>query len=64
MAATVTIHYDWSLLNNWDISDKYMLSLRNKFDALQDISETLILEDEYENFVNGDIEVAAKCIPT
>ena len=31
---TTTVHYDWSLLNNRDIRDKYALTLRNKFDAL------------------------------
>ena len=41
-----------------------MLTLRNKFDALQEISETLTLNDEYENFVNAHIEAAAECIPT
>ena len=35
-----TIHYDWSLLNNRDIRDEYMSTLRNKFDVLQEISET------------------------
>ena len=38
---TTTVHYDWSPLNNSGISDKYMLKLRNKFDALKEISETL-----------------------
>ena len=41
-----------------------MLTLRNKFDALQDISETLNPNDEYENFINAHIEAAAKYIPT
>ena len=50
---TTTIHYDWSLLNNRDIRDEYMLTLRNKFDALQEISETPTPNDEYENFVNA-----------
>ena len=31
---TTTVHYDWSLLNNRDIRDKYTLTLRNKIDAL------------------------------
>ena len=35
---TTTAHYDWSLLNTKDISDKYTLTLRNKFNALQEIS--------------------------
>ena len=40
------------------------LTLRNKFDALQEISETPTPNDEYENFVNAHIETAAECIPT
>ena len=31
-----TKHYDWALLNNWDIRDKYVLELRNRFETLQD----------------------------
>ena len=41
-----------------------MTTLRNKFDALQEISETLTLNDEYENFINALIEGAAECILT
>ena len=33
-ARTTTVHYDWFLLNNRDIRDKYTLTLRNKFGAL------------------------------
>ena len=62
--ATTTVPYDWSLLNNRDIRDKYTLTLRNKFDALQEISKTPTPNDEYENFVNAHIEAAAECIPT
>ena len=47
-----------------DISYKCTITLRNKFDALQEISETLTLNDEYENFVNTHMEAAAECIPT
>ena len=47
-----------------DIRDKYTLTLRNKFDALQEIFETPSLNDKYENFVNAHLEVAAECIPT
>ena len=39
-------------------------SLRNKFDALLEISETPTPNDENENFVNAHLEVAAECIPT
>ena len=38
-----------------------MLTLRNKFGALQEISETPIPNNEYENFVNAHLE--AECIP-
>ena len=61
---TKTTLYDWSLQNNRDIGDEYTITLRNKFDALQEISETLTPNDEYENFVNVHIEAAAKCLPT
>ena len=50
---TTTVNYNWSLLNNSDIRDKYMLTVRNKFDALQKKSETHTPNDEYENFVNA-----------
>ncbi len=52
---TRTVHNDWYLLNNKDIRDKYTLTLRNKFDALQEISETPTANDEYENFVNAHL---------
>ena len=61
---STTVHYDWSLLNNRDIRDKYTLTLRNKFDALQEISETPTPNDEYENFVNFLLEAVAEWIPT
>ena len=61
---TTTVHYDYTLFNNRDIRDKYTLTLRNKFDALQEISEQPSPNDEYENFVNAHLEAAAKCIPT
>ena len=51
-----TKHYDWALLNNRDIRDKYVLELRNRFETLPN--------DEYENFVNAHPEAAGKCIPT
>ena len=61
---TTTVHYDWDLLNNRDIGDKYALALRNKFDALQEKAETHTPNDKYENFVNAHLEAAVKCIPT
>ena len=45
------------------ISDKYTITLRNKFDALQEILETLTPNDEYENFLNARMEAAAEFIP-
>ena len=59
---TTAVHYDLSLLNNRDIRDKYTLTRGNKFDALQEISETPTPNDKYENFVNAHLEVAAECI--
>ena len=59
-----TAHYNWSLLNNKDISDKYTITQRNKFNALQVISETSTSNDKYENSINAHMEAAAECIPT
>ena len=61
---TTTVHYDWALLNNKVIRDKYVIALRNKFDARKEKTETHIPNDEYENFVNAHRERAAKYIPT
>ena len=61
---TTTKHYDWALLNNTDISDKYTLTIRNKYDALQEQTETPTLNEEYENFINAHLEAATKFIPT
>ena len=58
-----TTHYDYCCLPIRILAVN-MLTLRNKFDALQDISETLTPNDEYEKFVNAHIKVAAECIPT
>ena len=59
-----TKRYDWALLNNRDIRDKYVLELRNRFETLQEKTEKSTPNDEYENFVNAHLEAAAKCIPT
>ena len=61
---TQTVHYDWSLLNNRNIRNEYTLTLRNKYDILQEISDTSTPNDEYENFVKAYLEAAGKCIPT
>ena len=58
-----TKHYDWALLNNRDIRDKYVLELRNRFETLQK-TEKRTPNDEYQNFVNAHLEAAANCIPT
>ena len=60
---TSTVQYYWSLLKIRDIRDKSTLALRNKFDPLQEIPETLTVNDEYENFVNAHFESAVECIP-
>ena len=42
-----TVHYNWSLLNNRDVDrDRYPLTLRNKFDAPQEKTETHTPNDE------------------
>ena len=40
------------------------IDIRNKFDVLQEISETPPPNDEYENFVNVHLEVEVECKPT
>ena len=62
--SATTKHYDWALLNNKDIRDKYVLELRNRFETLQERTEKSTPNDEYENFVNAHLEAAAKYIPT
>ena len=59
-----TKHYDWALLNNRDIRDKYVLELRNRFETLQEKTEKGTQNDEYENFVNVHLETVSTCIPT
>ena len=41
-----------------------MLTLRIKFDALPEKSESHTPSDEYENFINAHLESAAECILT
>ena len=36
-----TKYYDWALLNNRDIRDKYVLELRNRFETLQEKEEKI-----------------------
>ena len=54
----------WYVLTNKDISNKYTITLRNKFYAFQEISKIPTLNDEHENFVNVHLEAVAECIPT
>ena len=60
---TKTTYYDWFLLNNRDIRDKYTITPRNIFDALQEISKTLTPNDEIENLVHTQMKAVAECIP-
>ena len=53
-----------TLLSNRDISDKYTITLRNKFDAIQEISERPTPMDKYENLINAHVETTAECILT
>ena len=59
-----TKNYDWALLNNRDIRDKYVLELRNRFETLQEKTGKGTPNDEYENFVDAHLEAASKRIPT
>ena len=59
-----TKRYNWALLNNKDIRDKYVLELGNRFKTLQEKTEKDTPNDEYENFVNVHLGAVAKCIPT
>ena len=51
-----TNHYDWALLNNRDIIDKFVLELGNRFETLKEKTEKGPPNDEYENFVNAHLE--------
>ena len=60
-----TTYYNWSSLTNRDISNKYTVTVRNKFDALQEISETYTPNDKYKNFITAHPKAAAaECIST
>ena len=61
---TTTVHYDWDLLNDRDSRDEYALTLRNKYDALQENTETHTPNDEYENFAHAHLKAATEFIPT
>ena len=59
-----TKQYDWALLNNRDIRDKYVLEFGNRFEKLKEKTEKSTPNDEYENFVNAHLEAATIYIPT
>ena len=61
-ARTTTVHYDWSLLNNKDIRDKYALAQRKQY-SMHYRSQKHTLTDKYENFVGAHLEALAECIP-
>ena len=56
--------YILSSLTKRDINNEFMVTVINKFNTLQEISETHTLNDEYEYFVAAHMEAAAGYIPT
>ena len=44
-----------------DISDQHLVTMRNKFDILQEISERHTSDNGCENFFTAHIEAAAEC---
>ena len=56
-----SIQYDWSSLANSGICNKYMVTIRNKFDPLQETSERHTPNDKYENFVSAYLKATAEC---
>ena len=56
--------YVWSSLTKSDIRNHYTVTLRNKFDTIQETSKRYTSNDEYKTFVTSHIEAVAKCIPT
>ena len=56
--------YDWSSLAISDISYQYTVNVGNKFDNLQETSESYTSNDECEKFVTPYIEAAAESLPS
>ena len=56
-----TTRYEWSSLTKRNISNKYSVTVRNKFNTLQDISERHTPE---KKIVSANIEATAECIAT
>ena len=50
---TTTVHYDWALVTNRNIRDKYALALRNKYNALQEKTETHTPNEGDISILNG-----------
>jgi len=59
-----SVRHEWSTLANSDICNRYAVAVRNKFDILQETSESPSPNEEYENFVCAHLEAAAECVPT
>ena len=60
---------DWSSLSKRDNSNRYTVTVRKKFNTLQEIVETHTPNDKYENGVVAHIEeeeeeAVKECIPT
>ena len=51
---------DCSLLTNKDISSKYKVTVRKKFDTFQEISKTHSPNDKYKNFITAHMGAAEK----
>ena len=59
-----SIDYDWQhLSNNLDIRDKFTITLRNRFNQLQDEENDLNPNNTYINFMNAHKQAAEDCIP-
>ena len=56
------VYTERASVTNRDISNKYTVTIRNKFNTLQEITESHTTNDEYENFLTAHIEVVAECI--
>ena len=56
--------YNWFSLTKSDMKNHYLVTVRNKFDTLQETSERHTPNDEYENFATTHIEAAAEWIQT
>ena len=49
-------------LSIYNISNRYTVTVSNKFDALKEISECHSSNDEYENFVTAHLQAATEYI--